>query len=225
MKQLAVVMAACVLAACSSEPTIQTGPDAETTFDGLVRIDNSRFANAWIDPDVNLKQYTKIIPSRAEFEFRAVKEGPRSTSQRRSLNNSSEFWISPANRERLVTEVSDVFRDELSNLNSFTITDEPGPDTLIVVGTLHDIVSNVPPDMIGRGEIFISSVGEATLVLELRDSLSGETIYRAVDRRRAEQQGGTVMSRSNSVTTWVEVRRLARRWAVRLREGLDSVHD
>ncbi|MEO1204202.1 MAG: DUF3313 domain-containing protein, partial [Pseudomonadota bacterium] len=67
--------------------------------------------------------------------------------------------------------------------------------------------------------------GEATLVLELRDSLSGETIYRAVDRRRAETANGMQMQRSNSVTTWVEVRRLARRWAVRLREGLDSVHD
>ncbi|MEO1201264.1 MAG: hypothetical protein AAFX10_01065, partial [Pseudomonadota bacterium] len=126
MKKLTVVVAACALAACTAQPTIQTGPEAETTFDGLVRIDNSRFANAWIDPEVNLKQYSKIIPVRAEFEFRAVKEGPQATSMRRSVNNTSEFWISPANRERLVTEVSDVFRDELSNSNSFTITDEPG---------------------------------------------------------------------------------------------------
>lgn len=222
MKKLATIAIAAVFAGCTAAPSVQTGADAETTFDGLVKIDNSRFADAWIDPDVDLSRYNKIIPIRAEFEFRAVKENPKATGLRRS--NESEYWITEENRARLVEEVSDVFRDELAKSKSFTITDQPGPDTLILVGTLHDIVSRVPPDLIGRGEIFISSVGEATLVLELRDSLSGETIYRALDRRRGEQPGGTTMIRSNSVTTWAEVRRLARRWAVRLREGLDSVH-
>jgi len=33
------------------------------------------------------------------------------------------------------------------------------------------------------------------------------------------------MIRANTATTWAEVRRWARRWAVRLREGLDSVHE
>jgi hypothetical protein len=78
--------------------------------------------------------------------------------------------------------------------------------------------------MVGRGDIYLSSVGEATLVLELKDSLSGETIYRAIDRRAAERAGGTMMT-SNTVTTKSEVRRLAQRWATRLREGLDSIHD
>jgi hypothetical protein len=223
MKKFGILTAAVLLGACAGEPTIQTGPDAEKTFDGLVRIDNSRFANAWIDPDVDLRQYTKIIPVRAEFEFRAVKENRQATTLNRSTQN--EFWITPENRERLVDEVSAVFQDELARSSSFTVTDTPAPDALIVVGTLHDIVSRTPPDLVGRGEIFISSVGEATLVLELRDSLSGETIFRAVDRRAAEQPGGTNMIRSNAVTTWSEVRRLARRWAVRLREGLDSIHD
>jgi hypothetical protein len=95
---------------------------------------------------------------------------------------------------------------------------------LIIVGGLHDIVSRVPPDHIGRGNIYLSSVGEATLVMEARDSLSGETIYRAIDRRAAQQAGGygTI---SNSVTNTAEVRRMAARWAQRLRVGLDSIHD
>jgi hypothetical protein len=39
----------------------------------------------------------------------------------------------------------------------------------------------------GRGEIYLSSVGEATLVLEAVDSLTGEVIYRAAERRTAER--------------------------------------
>ena len=211
----------CVIAGCASpQPTIQTGPNAETTFDGLVRIDNSRFAGAWIDPDVDLTQYTKIIPGGAEFEFRNVQ---RTTASQARRSNEREFWISDTSRQRLIDTVSEVFREELERSEHFTVTEEPGPDTLIIVGALHDIVSRVPPEDVGRSEVWLRSVGEATLIIQLHDSLSNEVIYRAVERRAAESPGGQ-MVRANTATTWTEVRRWARRWAVRLREGLDSVH-
>ena len=211
-----------LLVGCTQTPTIQQGPDAETTFDGLVRIDNSRFSNAWIDPDIDLSQYDKIMAGGAEFEFRAVKKSTSSTMTRRA--NESEFWISDKNRQELIEIVSEAFRNELKKSKHFVVAEAPGPDVLVIVGGLHDIVSRVPPDMVGRGDIYLSSVGEATLVLELRDSLSGETIYRAIDRRAAERTGQQMMV-SSSVTTKSEVRRLAQRWATRLREGLDSIHE
>jgi hypothetical protein len=185
MRMMYLIAAALLLSACAgSEPTIQQGPDAETSFDGLVRIDNSRFQRAWIDPEVDLKSYTKIIPGNAKFEFRAVKESTRTST---SLGREKEFWISEDNRERLVETVSQIFSEELASSKHFTITDTPAQDALIVTGALLDIVSRVPPESVGRTEVFLSSVGEATLVLELRDSLSGETIYRAADRRPIER--------------------------------------
>ena len=222
LKTLFTVAVIVLLVGCTPTPTIQQGADAEHTFDGLVRIDNSRFSNAWIDPDVDLSQYDKIMAGGAEFEFRAVKKSTSSTTMRRA--NESEFWISDNNRQELIEIVSEAFRKELQKSEHFTMADAPGPDVLVIVGGLHDIVSRVPPDMVGRGDIYLSSVGEATLVLEARDSLSGETIYRAVDRRAAERAGGQMML-SNTVTTKSEVRRLAQRWAARLREGLDSIHE
>ena len=96
-------------------------------------------------------------------------------------------------------------------------------DTLIITGALHDIVSRVPPESAGRTEIWLDSLGEATLIIELRDSLSNEVIYRAIERRAVEGAGNK-MIHSGRATNWGEVRRWARRWAVRLREGLDSVH-
>lgn len=221
MKRLLVSAAALIFVGCSSEPTIQTGPDAETTFDGLVRIDNARFAAAWIDPEIDVKQYNKIIPGGAEFEFRAVQKVSASTARH---SNESEFWISDANKQRLTEMVSEVFTEELQKSKYFTLAEEPGPDTLIVNGALHDIVSKVPPQDVGRSEIWLRSLGEATLVIELRDSLSNEVIYRAVERRAVENVGSQ-MIRTNTATTWAEVRRWARRWAVSLREGLDSVHE
>jgi hypothetical protein len=221
MKKLSIVALIAVLAGCAQAPSIQQGPDAEVTFDGLVRIDNGRFKDSWIDPDVEFSQYDQIMVGEAVFEFRAVKKSSSASFARRS--NESEYWISDANKEKLVGVVTEVFRDELKKSTHFTQADAAGQNVLIIVGGLHDIVSRVPPDQVGRGDIYLSSVGEATLVLEARDSLSGETIYRAIDRRSAEQAGGQMMV-SNTVTNTSEVRRMARRWATRLREGLDSIH-
>jgi len=221
MKTLFAIAAAALVVGCSSAPTVQTGPDAETTFDGLVRIDNSRFRNAWIDPDVDLTQYNKVMPGGAEFQFRSVQ---KVSSMQARRSNENEFWMSDSTKERLVETVSEVFAEELQSSEHFEVVNEAGPETLIIVGAMHDIVSRVPPDIVGRGDIYLSSVGEATLIIEISDSLSGEVIFRAVDRRAAERTGGTAM-RSNSATNWGEVRRLARRWATSLRDGLDSIHE
>lgn len=221
MKKITTIAALAFVVGCSPQPTIQTGPDAETTFDGLVRIDNARFSNAWVDPDVDLTAYNKIIPGGAEFQFRNVQ---KTTGTTRARSNETEFWISDTNKQRLIDTVSEVFADELSRSEHFTLAEEAGPDTVIIVGALHDIVSRVPPDQVGRGEVWLDSVGEATLIIQIADSLSGEVIFRAVDRRAADGAGGQ-MIRGNSAQTWGEVRRWARRWATRLREGLDSIHE
>lgn len=222
MKKLVAIAVTVLVAACASqEPTVQTGANAETSFDGLVRIDHSRFAVAWIDPEVDLTQYNKIIPGGAEFEFRNVS---RTSAMQARRGNENEFWISDANRQRLIDTVSDTFTEELQNSKHFTLAEERAADTLIISGALHDIVSNVPPDDVGRSEIWLRTLGEATLIIELRDSLSNAVIYRAVERRAVQNPGGQMM-RSNTATNWAEVRRWARRWAVRLREGLDSIHE
>lgn len=222
MKTMILLLSAVFVAACSSAPpTIEQGPDAEITFDGLHKVDNARFAQAWADPDIDYTAYNKILPGDAFFEFRAVKKSSSATMQR-NISNESEFWIDDKDKQKLIDEVSRIFREELAKNTRFTMATEPGPDVLIIRGGLHDIVSRVPPDLMGRGEIYLRSVGEATLILEALDSMSGETIFRAVERRSAERTGGP-MTEANTVTSWAEVRRLAKKWASTLREGLESI--
>jgi hypothetical protein len=223
MKKILVLCVAALAVGCAPTPSIDTSSEAELSFDGLAPIKGGRFAQAWIDPDVDLRSYTKVIPGGAEFEFRAVKKTNQTRTTRRS--NDTEFWISEENKQKLIDTVNEIFNEEMQKSKNFTVTDTPAPDALILVGAMHDIVSRMPPEMVGRGEVFLSSVGEATLILELRDSLSGETIYRAVDRRAMDSMGDVGGIQANSVTAWSEVRRLARRWATRLVEGLDSIHD
>jgi hypothetical protein len=220
MRMTTLLVAALLLGACASKPaSVQTGPDAEVTFDGLHRIDNSAFQEAWADPDIDWSRYDKIMPGGAFFEFRAVK---KSSGTQRMNSSQDEFWIDDKSKKKLEDEVSAIFNEEIGKSTRFTETDTPGRDVMIIRGGLHDIVSRVPPDFVGRGEIYLRSVGEATLILEVVDSMSGEVIARAVERRAMERGGGQAM-RSSPVTSWAEVRRLARRWATRLKDGLDSL--
>lgn len=72
------------------------------------------------------------------------------------------------------------------------------------LGALTDIVSFVPPDLARRTEVFLSKVGEATLVLEISDSMTETVSARAFDRRAAEDQMG--LTRSNRAMKTSEVR-------------------
>lgn len=132
------------------------------------------------------------------------------------------YFIDDKARAQFETLVADIFKEELQQIQRFELVDGPGPDVLMVAGGLLDVISYVPPDPVGsRSEVYLSSVGEATLVLELRDSETGTILARSIDRRAAESPGGTLQN-SNNVSNSADVKRVVRRWAVRLREGLDG---
>ena len=68
------------------------------------------------------------------------------------MNSSQdEFWIDDKSKKKLEDEVSAIFNEEIGKSTRFTETDTPGRDVMIIRGGLHDIVSRVPPDFVGRG--------------------------------------------------------------------------
>jgi hypothetical protein len=208
-----------VVSGCATQaPTVDTSAGAEMTFDGLFPVENSRADAAWARPDVDLSPYSKIMLQGVGVEYRPGGETGRSMSSR---SNASHFEVTEEQKDRFEALMREVFLEELGRSEHFTIVTEPGPDVLLVRGGLLDVVSFVPPDTVGRSDIYLSRVGEATLVLELRDSITEAILARAVDRRAAEQSGG-FMSSSNRVTNAAEIRRLARTWARMLRERLDE---
>ncbi len=195
-------------------PRIQTGPDAEVSFDGLHRVDRSVMDEAWAIPTLDLTGYSKLMLVRGGFAYREVDDPGRYD------RSATEFPIEPENRARFEEEVGEVFRDELAKIENWEYVTEPGPDVLMLVGYIIDVVSAVPPETVGRGRIYLTRVGEATLVLELRDSMSNEILARSADRRGADPAWTIQSSR---VTNLAEVRRLARTWARILVNRLDQI--
>jgi hypothetical protein len=83
------------------------------------------------------------------------------------------------------------------------------------------VVSRVPPENADRGDVFLTEIGVATLVLELRDSATEQLLVRSTDRRRVENN---TMVRSTSVRNMSEVRMALRQQAKLLTENLDKLH-
>ncbi len=197
-------------------PRIQTGPDAEVSFDGLHRVDRSVMDMAWAKPTLDLTVYNKLMLISGGLAFRDVDEVSRYD------RSATEFPVSDEARQRLQETVREIFTEEFEKIDNWEIVTEPGRDVLILGGAIIDIVSAVPPEdrFIGRNEVYLTRVGEATLVLELRDSMSGEILARSADRRAADS---AFPIESNPVTTWAEVRRLARTWGRVLVNRLDQI--
>ena len=199
--------------ACAMNPTIDTSADAELSYDGLYPVEGTRLNKAWARRDVDLSGYNKIMLQGVGIQYRPVKK--RATTR----SGGSDFPIPPERKKELREVLREGFVAELAKTDRFEIVSEPGPDVLLIRGALIDVVSHVPPQRAGRSDVYLSSVGEATLVIELIDSQSESVLIRGVDRRAAEVVGVAV--RSNSVSNRSEVRRLAGRWGRSLREGLE----
>jgi hypothetical protein len=141
-------------------------------------------------------------------------------------NGQSAFTVKEESKTEFNKILKEEFVKELSKLERYQIVDQAGPDVLLLVGGVIDVESNVPPyldapSLAGAaGGIHLTSIGAATLVIELRDSQSNEVLARAGDRRAAESPFAINV---NSVTGWSQVRVLAQSWASLVRKRLEEI--
>ncbi len=89
---------------------------------------------------------------------------------------------------RDITAVTETFESEFGKFEHFVVTDKPGRGTLKITVRLIDVVSKIPPEPLGRGDIYIRDLGQATLVLEVFDSVTGEILARVTDQKMWSQR-------------------------------------
>lgn len=215
---MAAVAALAISGCAATELSVDTSDTAEMTYDGLYPVKGSSADAAWARPDADISQYSKIMLEGVGIEYRPGGE----TRRLPRLSSKTEFFEMDAKQKaRLEEVVRESMVNELSKSEHFAMVDEAGTDVLLVRIALLDVVSYVPPDPISNTDIYLSRVGEATMVLELRDSLTGTIIARSADRRAAENTA-VGFSESNRVSNASEVRRVTNAWARKLRERLDA---
>ena len=198
--------------------------DPMTAVDGqadLEPVKKAKFRNTYVNTDADFSQYSKLFLGDAFFDYRdeGTAHSTRSTMTRSS---KSVFGISDSERQKFEQVVDEAFIKELGKAKNFSIVDDLDENTMIMRGAVVDIISRVPPEFVGRSEVYLASVGEATLVMEFLDGKTGEVLARIAERRTIGRGQIDMMSMpANSVTVWADVRRWAASSAKRLRSELD----
>jgi hypothetical protein len=205
------VLVAAAVSACGPQPT-QPKPIGEVNIEGLQQVPARNFEVAFVRPGVTFADYTKLMVDELELAFR--------TPDR----EQNQFPLGEDQKTRFRAAMAAAFGEELGKLESVEVVTEPGPDVLALNVRVQDIVARAPGRRVGgggRAGFALETVGEMTLVLELRDSESNEVLVRVFDRQAVE--GAAMVSGDSVVSTWEGVERVVGRWASRTREGLENL--
>jgi hypothetical protein len=206
-----VLLAVFGLGACAPQPT-QPKPAGDVNIEGLQQVSTRNFESAFVRPGVRFADYSKLMVEELELAFR--------TPDR----EQNQFALGEDQKTRFRAAMATAFGEELGKLEAVDIVTEPGPDVLALHVRVQDIVARAPGRRVGasgRAGFALETVGEMTLVMELRDSQTDEVLIRVFDRQAVE--GAAMVSGDGVVSTWEGVERLVGRWASRSREGLERL--
>ena len=148
------------VAGCASTPTppptLQTGPDAEVTVDGLVRVDHAVVPVAYRKPDMDLSQYTRFMLDSVEV---AYQRDPGNRRRSPMGGGGDNFALSPSQMETLKGMFHEAVVEALTKDDGYELTTEPGPDVLRITASLIDLVVRVGAHAIDIDIPFPSQAG------------------------------------------------------------------
>ncbi len=208
-----------LLTGCPATTTPTINLDSEPTDQGLYELAGIDVDEAWAKPGVDMARYSKILLGGIDVEFRP---GGETRTSRIALSSGGPFAVSEEEQAEYRSISAEEIPEELGRSGRYELADESGPDTLLVTVQLMDLVSNIPPDVSGRNDVYISELGEATVILEVRDSVTQELLARTVERHTAEGIERQVEV-SVVVTNTSEIRRLFSIFGRELRGQLDDI--
>ena len=192
---------------------------APDTLDGLVRVKSKKLEMVYLLPDADFRTYTKVMIDTPQVAFKK--------DWKKDYNNTTlalRNRVDDQDVRRAIDAATSVFAESLAKEYAkagYQVATAPGPD-VVRVSTAIVNISVVAPDLptAGRSATFSEEAGEATLVLEARDSVSGSLLGRALDREIA---GDGTPFRRDSVSNRADFERLFDGWAKAGAKGLTTL--
>jgi len=193
----------------------------QETHDGLTLVPDSKVAAAYIDADADFSVYDKIMILDCSVAF-------KKNWQRDQRRSGLHINISSSDMEKIKADVAGLFREvfteKLGKDGGYEIVEAAGDDVLLVRPAIIDLDITAPDTgRAVRSRTYTSSAGSATIYIELYDSVTGDILARAVDRKNARSVGGH-LSYTDRLTNRADARRMLGQWAVLLRDRLDEFH-
>jgi hypothetical protein len=220
---LPLVLLGLVAIACASPPggIYYASGKGAVTPDGLHRVDWEPFRVTYVKPGADLQRYAKILVQDVTVSY---KTPPRRSSLQLDAIDPN-FALPDSSLQSMKRYFHDIFVKQLGESQNFTVVSEPGPDVLLISGHIVNLQITVPPeaDVDPDQQTYTRSSGQMTLLLDARDSQSGEPLVRVGEARAIDLAGGGWYE-SDPVANSGAVRDAFRTWASDLRRELDEFH-
>ncbi len=194
--------------------------DATETWDGLVEVKAKKVDAAFLMPGADFRPYNKVMIDKTQAAFQKdwLKSMNRpTTSLSRRVSDEQAAEILEAARTNFDDIIAEAFKE-----GGYEVVATPAQDVLRVAAAVVNLYVNAPDvQSAGRGRTYTTEAGEATLILEVRDSLTGALMGRAVDRRATRTTVGFQVT--NSVTNLADFRALFKQWGKIAVNGLEEL--
>jgi hypothetical protein len=212
MRKLLVAVLAASLPLAIPSPTFAARPPA--TWDGLILVNSKRIGVVYLSPGADFRGYTKVVIDTPEIAFEK--------NWQKDYNRSKVNRVRESDMRRAIDGGSKEFAQILARAHTqagYQVVQQAGPGVLRISTAVINIKVTAPDIMAaGRSTTWAADAGEATLVVEVRDSVSGDLMGRALDRKIVGDNN--FMMRANSVTNRSDFEILFKRWATVSAEGL-----
>jgi hypothetical protein len=193
----------------------QAGESNAWTEGGLQKIDVKGLDVVYARPGATLAGYTKVLLKPISVSFHK--------DWAKNMASGTNRQISASDQQRIRDNLAKLVHEELVkelNAGGYSLVTSPGDDVLGVEMAIVNLWVTAPDVTTpGKKASYAVTAGEMSLVIELRDSASGDVIARAFDRFKAtEYPRSERITRADNIA---EARSAASGWAKALRTGLD----
>ena len=203
MRALNILFAAAFI---STSPAVSGSPP--TTWDGLLEVKSKKMELVYLLPNADFRPYTKIQYDPVEIAL-----------QKDWLQNYNDTTVGLSNRisdsevRAAITKASGEFDKYFAQAFTnagYTVVTAPGPGVLRVSIGVANVTVTAPDTGTSVGMNFAANAGQATLIVETRDSLTNQLLGRAIDQQLAGDEGPAMRT---SASNWNDFEDLFKTWA------------
>lgn len=189
------------------------------TEDGLHLIPDTKMAIVYADPDADLGPYNRVMLMDAYVAFK------KNWARDQRSRSATSFGPRPKDMEKMKAQLAEEFQQVFATVlegGGYPVVGEVGEDVLLVRPAIINLDPTAPETSEpGRRNNYVSSAGEMTLYIELYDSVTGDIIAKAMDRK-ADRRNDGFYTWANSVTNKAAAERILKGWATLLLGALDE---
>ena len=202
---------------CAPALVLAESEPPAVSLDGMELVEKDRRGEIYADPGIDWSVYTEIQLDPATVAFRR--------NWQRDQNRYQSFKVREADMQRIKDGLSslfdEVFKEELTTNGGYQLAAETGDHVMRIEPHIVDLDVYAPDTRNATmSRQYTESAGRMTLKVHIYDSVTGDLLVTASDRREAPRRG--YMQWTTSVSNTAEARRMLQRWAEGLRKRLDE---